>query len=366
MNTKEQFMRILQRSCSRLAVVLAVSTWVALSSCGSEKVQEAAPVVRPVKTVVVGGLTGGEVTYPGTVQAAQRMEMSFRVDGPLIELSVREGEQVAKGQVLARIDPRDYQIAVDKARAEFTRAEAELKRYQTLYERDAVPLADLELRQSQRDVARAQLDDAELNRDYTYLRAPFAGQIGERYVENFEEVQAKQAVLSLHDVSGLEVVLDVPEAYRAQFNPDHPQVTLTVSFPVAEGREFEATLKEFSASADARTQTYKATLTLPRPEGVSIQPGMTAEVHARVSGERAATAAEFVVPSIALFAGDAGEQIVWVVDPADNTVHRREVQAGEVTGEGSIRITSGLSAGERIVVTGVNQLREGQEVRVTD
>jgi multidrug efflux system membrane fusion protein len=360
-------MRISQMVRGLGALALVALMAVTFAGCGAEEVQEAAPVVRPVKTLVVGGLVGGEVTYPGTVQAAQRMELSFRVDGPLIELPIKEGQQVKKGQVLGRIDPRDFQIAVDRARAEFTKAEADLKRYQTLYERDAVPLADLELRQSQRDVARAHLDDAELNLDYTNLRAPFTGQIGERYVENFEDVQAKQAVLSLHDVSGIEIVVDVPEAYRAQFNPDRPAADLSVSFPVAPDREFEVALKEFSASADARTQTYKATLSLPQPEGVSIQPGMTAEVHARLKETPAAARPnEFVVPSLAVFAGDSGEQLVWVVDPADNTVHRREVQAGEVTGDGNIHVTSGLEAGQRIVVTGVNQLHQGQEVRVTE
>jgi hypothetical protein len=102
---KEQFMRVFKRFRGLGALALVALTTVTLAGCGAEEKQEAAPVVRPVKTLIVGGFAGGEVTYPGTVQAAQRMELSFRVDGPLIELPIKEGQQVTTRSPSTRPKP---------------------------------------------------------------------------------------------------------------------------------------------------------------------------------------------------------------------------------------------------------------------
>jgi multidrug efflux pump subunit AcrA (membrane-fusion protein) len=95
---------------------------------------------------------------------------------------------------------------------------------------------------------------------------------------------------------------------------------------------------------------------------------MTATVHGRRTAPEteAAPSGEFVVPSSAVFAGDEGKQYVWVVDPADNTIAQRGVTLGEVTGTGSVKVLSGLSAGDRIATAGVTQLREGVKIRPTE
>ena len=162
--------------------------FIIMESCGDGEVEKKEPVTRPVKTMIVGGGVSGVRSLPGSVQAANRVEMSFRVGGPLIDFPVKEGEKVNKGKLLARIDPRDYQIAVDKAKAEFAKADADYKRYQQLYEKEAVALADLELRQAQRDVAKANLDNADANLKDTSLYAPFKGEIGETYFEKGEDI----------------------------------------------------------------------------------------------------------------------------------------------------------------------------------
>ena len=350
-------------------IVLAALLGAALG-CGGEQVVEKPDPVRPLKTLVVGGLLTGERVFPGTVQAAQRAELSFRVGGQLIARPASNGDVVAKGTLLARIDPRDYQIAVDEAQATFDKADADLRRYRRLYENNAVPLADLELRRSERDVARAKLDNAQLNLDYTYLRAPFNGEIGETYVENREDVRAKEPVMSLHDVTAIEVDVNVPEAYRAQFDRSEDsaaQVEIVARFEFAPDREFPLELKEFASSADRLTQTFKATFIMGQPEGVNVQPGMTSQVHFRAKVDASVSSADgYIVPARAVFVGDAGENLVWIVDEGSMTVSSRQVEVGEVTGTGSIWVTEGLNAGDRIAVVAVNHLRDGMKVRLMD
>jgi len=180
-----------------LALALAaVFGW----GCGQEVEQSAPSVVRPVKTMVIGGSLAGRLSFPGRVQGARRVELSFRVRGRLAELPILEGQNVNEGDLIGRLDPTDYQIAVQEAQATYIRAAADFERYQRLYEKDAVPLSDLDRFRAQRDVAKARLDQAQTNLRYTSLRAPFGGRLGEKYVENFEDVRANQPIVSLHDI----------------------------------------------------------------------------------------------------------------------------------------------------------------------
>jgi len=349
---------------SVLFISMLSALFIIMASCGDGEVKKKKPVVRPVKTMVVGAGVSGARSLPGIVQAANRVEMSFRVGGPLIAFPVKEGEKVKKGQLLARIDPRDYQIGVDKAKAEFAKADADYKRYQQLYEKEAVALADLELRQAQRDVTKSQLDDANANLTDTYLRAPFHGEIGETYFESGEDIKAKDPVLGLHGTDVIEIVVNVPESIKARFDPNlTTKRRITAKFSFVPDREFDLLLTEFSAAADPQTQTYKTTLSMPQPEGVNIQPGMTAEVHVYApKSEESQPKSEFVVPAVAILTGDDETSSVWLVDQTEMMVHRKDVTVGAVTGTSDITILNGLSVGDRIVIAGVTTLRDSMKV----
>lgn len=337
----------------------------ALTGCGKEPQQEAAPAVRPVKTMIVGGDVGGTRVLPARVEAGQRASLSFRVGGPLVELPIEKGQSVEKGQLVARIDPRDYQIAVNEARANFTKAEADFKRYQSLYERNAVSLADLDVRRSQYDVTKSKLEEAEANLSDTGLVAPFSGNITERYVENFQTVQPKQEIAALQNFETLDVIVDAPEQIIATARRTEEGTDLVARFDVAKEREFPLTFREVAAQADPKTQTYEVRFSMKSPEGINILSGMTAEVVIRTQ-KAATTDSVFAVPSSAVFAADEdGQSSVWVVGD-DLTVHRRVVQLGSVTGTGSVQITEGLRAGERIAVAAASQLREGMKIRLLD
>ena len=349
---------------SVLFISMLSALFIIMVSCGDGEVEKKESVVRPVKTMVVGEGISGARSLPGIVQAANRVEMSFRVGGPLITFPVKEGEKVKKGQLLARIDPRDYQIGVDKAKAEFAKADADYKRYQQLYEKEAVALADLELRQAQRDVAKSLLDDANASLADTYLRAPFKGEIGETYFETGEDVKTKEPVLGLHGTDVVEVVVNVPEAYKALIDPNLTKKRrITAKFSFVPDREFDLLLTEFSAAADPRTQTYKTTLSMPQPEGVNIQPGMTAEVQVyALPSDKDQSESEFVVPAFAVLTGDDESKFIWVVDQTEMIVYRKNVVVGTMTGASDITILNGLSAGDRIVIAGASTLRDSMKV----
>ena len=347
-------------SALRLAAALALM--IILGSCGGEEKDETpVQVIRPVKTIILGGGQGVGRSFPGKVQGSQRVNLSFRVRGPLIEFPVNEGDEVKKGQLLARLDPRDYQIAYDEAYAQFVEAQADYKRYKDLYERNAVPVADLDVRRAKRDTAKAKLDYAKANIDYTYLKAPFSGYVGAKFVENYQEVNSFDQILSLQDLSKVEIVIDLPENILASTKAEEV-VGLYATFQSAPGENFPLAIKEVSAQADARTQTYRATLTMDQPDIIRVLPGMTAQVHYEGKANNIGNGNYFIIPAVAVVTGDGPDQYVWVVDQNDMTVHKRVVKVGAVTGQNEIEILGGLNAGEMIAVTGITQLKEGMQV----
>jgi RND family efflux transporter MFP subunit len=346
-------MRLVKGKCIVWASLLA------LAACSRQPATEEVELVRPVKTLVVGGTAARPTSYPARVEAVSQVNLSFRVGGPLLTFPALEGQLVREGELLARIDPRDFQIRLDAAKADFDRADADLRRFSALYEKEAVSQAQLDQASAARDVARARLDDAEANLRDTSLRAPYRGLVAERFVENFEEVRPGQPVLSLIDVTQVKIVVDAPEAVLAQVS--RPQVgRISARFDTAPQREFELRLREVATQADPRTQTYRVTFQMPQPEGVNVLPGMTATVTRYPSAESAAT---LVVPAVAVFADVSGSSHVWTVDTQAMTVSSRAVTTGELAGSDSILITAGLEPGERVAVTGVSQLREGMKVR---
>jgi RND family efflux transporter MFP subunit len=340
--------------------IVAIGVLVALSGCGRKEILEREPVVRAVKVMTVGGGIAQSRSFPGRVEASDQVDLSFRVDGPLIKLPVLEGDFVKRGQLVARIDPRDYRIRLDAARAEVERTDADFRRYSVLYEKDAVSKAQLDQALAARNVARAQEEDAAANLDDTYLRVPFSGRIAETFVENFQDVKAKEPILSLINVSQVEIVVDVPENLVARFKEIQRDSRFAARFDAAPGREFETRVSEVATQADPRTQSFRVTFTLPQPEGVNVLPGMTATVTRNPpTGEDI----EIVVPAIAIFADAAGSPHVWIVDRDNGTVERRSVRTGDLSETDSIVVLEGLVPGEDIAVSAVSQLRDGMTVR---
>jgi multidrug efflux pump subunit AcrA (membrane-fusion protein) len=188
----------------KILFMAAVATLFVVVLSGCEKKEEAIPreVVRPVKVMTVAGSTGNiPLTFPGRTRANQRVELSFKVPGPLVELPVEEGQEVKKGTLLARILPRDFKINLDSAKATAVNADRQYDRYKELYVRKQVSKADFDQYKAAREVAAAKLEDAQNALKDTYLTAPFDGIVAKRHVQNFEEVQAKQPILFFQDNS---------------------------------------------------------------------------------------------------------------------------------------------------------------------
>jgi RND family efflux transporter MFP subunit len=338
---------------------VAFAALVLLAGCQQAPPPETAEFSRPAEILEVGGgaQTSG-LRFPGRVRAVQRAELAFNVPGQIIELPVKEGQKLAAGDLIARLDPANFEVRLASARAEFDKARTDYERVRKIWEQSqAVAEAEVDQKRTAMEVARASFDTARKDLEDTRLTAPFDGTVTRRHVENFSNVQAKQAVVSLQNPQDLEIVINVPE--RVVRN-EPSRVNGYASFEGMPDLRIPVTLKAFSAEADPQTQTYEAVLGLDKPSGMTILPGMSAEVFAQGGAGEADTA--LAIPLKAVFAGPDGRPHVWVVDPDSARVSQRAIETGAVQG-GDILVSAGLSAGERIVTAGVSQLREGMLVR---
>ena len=347
----------------------AIAVWAGAIALGcGEEPARAAPVAQPVKILTVSG-AGGSVSleFPGVISPSQNAEPAFEVPGKIVEYPVDEGQAIDEGAVIARLDPRDFEAEVDKVRANLKKAETDFKRYKTLYDKGVSPLTDVERAQRFYEVAEANLRTAEKALEDSVLRAPFAGTVAKKLVDDFQNVQAKQPIVILQDESTLQIDVNVPESDFARMTPGltieernrraRPRVSVS-SIP---GRSFPARIKEFSTTADPVSRTFKATFAFARPGDVTVRPGMTAKITLALSGALAPTGS-VSIPARAVLTDETGEAFVWVVDPETMTVKRTPVVTGGLSGE-NIGIQSGLAGGEQIATSGVHQLRDGMPVR---
>ena len=351
-------------------VAMATSTSLLFLTLGCEEQPVSTdPVVRPVKIMVIGGQTASHIfQYPGKISPAQESYMAFEVPGRITSFPVKEGQAVRKGTILAKLDPRDFQADYDAELARLRQSKAEYQRYAALYEARNTSLSDLQIKQRTFEVQKATARQAKKALNDTKLVAPFSGRVAKKIVKDFQNVQAKEQVLILHDNSSLEVLINIPERDWIHINPGLRMKDITTStkptFEITSipNRRFPAWVKELATTADPETRTFEVTFGFDPPRDVTIFPGMTARVTLTPQGNGRSRRG-FVIPSSAIASDDGGGAYVWRVNPESMTVQRQPITVGNFSGKNQIEVKAGLATGHWIAVTGVHHLREGMIVR---
>lgn len=346
--------------------LLILITTLLLSAC-----EEPAPPVevssRPVKTLVAGGSADLDTrSFPASVDAIKSADISFRVPGKLEKMEVREGDEVKQGQLLASLDPVDFNIALNDRKASFETAKANYDRAKQLVEQGAISRVDHDNIRAQFFTAEAALKEAEQNLEYTHLTANFDGYIAKRYVENFEQVLKSQTIFSLQDVSELKLVIDVPENLMILINRqrDTGDRKVIARFNNIPGVDFELDFLEVATKADPSSKTFRATFIMPNPPNHNVLPGMTATVIGEMFPEESTTDETVTLPVAAVISDTSKNPVVWVVDEKTMTVSPKPVTTGLMSGD-SIQV-KGLTKGERVVIAGAAFLRENMKVTLLE
>ncbi len=306
--------------------------------------------------------------FPGSLRAAKRAELAFRVASVLQEMNAIEGLRVKKGALLARLDPTDYQLQLQDRQATFDNARNNFERGKQLVGDGNISRTNFDRMEASFKTSQAALNLAKQELEYTELRAPFDGRIASREAENFEEVLAKQTVIHFQNDDFLDVLIDVPESLVRSIrlsSEEDESVASTRVIAVAEfeGRpeqQFELTFKEIATRADAQTQTFRVTMIMDGPDDLRVLPGMTVNVELDLSRVVETDTSKWV-PTNAVVADSGLDATVWLLDDQSMTVSSHPVSIGRISGS-KIEITSGLIGGEEIVSVGAVYLAEGMAV----
>lgn len=357
--------------CSLLLLML-------LGSCAKEETVE---IARPVRAIQVKDFyeEDSQVIFPGTLRAFKRADLSFRVDGIVLKRDITVGQKAKKDDILIRLDPREYEIALQKAKGKVESTQAQLDfasrdydRMKKIYETDpgaiSASLLDRKKENSNQlkadlTVAQSDLDKALDDLSYTNLKAPFDGIIAAIYVENHEQIRAKQAVMRFLDIFEREMEINVPEKLINALLEGRERLAFTVYLDAFPGKAFPAAIKEIGTEASSTTQTYAVILTLQEvPAEISLLAGMSGRAVLQVpKGSKPQHA--FKVPKSAVFTENLNKFYVWVVDPKTNTVQKKSVVLDQKSRGDFALILEGVSAGDWVVTAGTSFLSEGQKVK---
>lgn len=345
----------------RLPLICCLS--LVLSACGEDDVVSPEPVLRPVRTMIVTSPdTGKSREFTAVVDAARKADLSFKVSGEIVKVFVKQGDEIKSGKVLAKLDDTDINIQLDEAQSSFEKAQADYTRAKKLIQSNTISKADFDQVKANFNSAGAVLKGVENSLAYTELKAPFSGVVARKYVENFEEVNAKQPVFALHDLSKVHLKIDIPESIMVQARPDNPP-KLTAYFEAIPDATFPLSIGEVSTAPDEATKTYEVTLIMKRQKNRNILPGMTA----RVVAERTLAEsfdANFYLPASVVLKDSQGHYVFTVADNDNGTgtVHRTEVTIGEISQLG-IEIFNGVREGEQVLTAGMSKVSDGMQVR---
>ena len=359
----------MKKSAAVATVALVLAGVLAYSLTGRAKPEDKLQNVRPVRALKIESGTVKDVSvYSGEIRPRFETPMAFRVPGRIAQRHVDVGTAVKKGQLVATLDPTDYQLSVQSLNAQVASAEAdfrfqtsELARGTELLKKGFISQTDYDRRRNIFEEAKAKLDQAHATlaqtqnqSEYTSLRALSDGVVTSVDAETGQVVTAGQTVMRIARLEEKEAVIHVPENRLADVRTAS---SLRVALWAEPGKSYRGRLREISPSADPVTRTYIGKVTILDPDQ-AVQIGMTASVTIdRDAGDRAQQ-----LPLTALVERD-NQTFVWVVDPATSTVALTPVKIGTFRGNW-ISVVDGLKDGELVVTAGVHKLFPHQQVTI--
>ena len=339
----------------RIYLILTGISLILLSSC-AQRAREA----KGHQTVKIDTIVSADkqtfLQFPGKVKAAQDISLAFRVSGTISKIHVKDGARVQEGQLLAELDPTDYQVQLDATEAEYQQIKAEAERVMALYkDNGTTPNANDKAVYGLKQIT-AKYKHHKDQLAYTQLYAPFNGYVQKRLFEAHETIGAGMPVLSMISSGTPEVEINLPAAEyirRDQFDNYH------CTFDIYPGETYPLKLISVTPKANAN-QLYTMRLQVVPGTRAIPSPGMNTMVTILCRTEQENTLS---VPTGAILQKE-GKAYVFVFHPSSNTVHRQEVSILRLLNNGHSLITSRqLQPGEQIVSSGVHHIEDGEIVK---
>ena len=355
--------------------ILPLCALLILCHCkGKEEPKE--EILRPVKYQVVGTSDAQKIrTFSGFAKAGNEIELSFRSSGVIVRVNVRTGQKVRKGDLIARLDNVEANLAYEKsvsalssAESDMNTAKTELERIKSLYEKNTVSLSDYESAKNMYQNALAQFESAKRNKsiqqtqvNYGYIYAPSEGIIADTNGKVNERVQAGHVFATLNAGDKMKIEIGLPENV---INKAQLGMKTEISFTALNGKKFEGNVIEISPVVVENAATFPVDVEIV-DASADIKPGMAANVTFNFGNEETTAGNTLIIPIKAV--GEDGDgNFVFIIESEDGKTgkaKKQHVQIGELT-SGGFEITNGLTEGQFIATAGLQTLLDGQKVRL--
>ena len=319
----------------------------------AEKMAAGSSERLPVNVVLLGVVPTtieDRINLPGVIEPWEQLTVLSKIHGTVIKVEVREGETVSKGQVLARIDPDDFRIAVDSAKASFELASANYKRLDSLFEQEIIAKVEIDKLEAQVKTSKAALENAELMLSRCTIKAPISGVIRRLDATEGLLLSVSDPVAEILQVDRVKAVVGIPESDVALVR-NIKEVDLTIQ--ALDNREVVGKHHFLAGSPESGARLYRLELAIDNKDNL-IMPGMffRAKLVKRVIKDTVA------VPLFTVIKRE-DQQFVFVEE--DGVAKKLPVELG-IMEDWRVQITKGLSPGSRVVVEGHRDIDHGHKL----
>ncbi|WP_078059185.1 efflux RND transporter periplasmic adaptor subunit [Tropicimonas marinistellae] len=342
--------------------VVAIAALAALAAIAQQEMDPDTPAAIALKPVKLMLVEADQSTlnrqFFGKVAARRTVDLAFQVGGQIQEFPVIEGASIGEDGLVAQLDLRPFELALQQAQLQKEQADRTVDRLNKL-KGSTVGQVAIDDAVTSANLAEIALENAEIALDDATLHAPFDALVASRSVENFTTISAGTPVVRLHDMSEIRVEVDVPEVLVQKADLAE-NVDVRAKFPFSD-ELYPLEIRELTAETSAIGQTYRATFGMQPPKGFSVLPGSSVTVFATLQQHSMG----IVIPASAVGIAPDGTTYVYVFEPkgaAEGNLTRRIVTVTP-TDDGEVRATSGLTPGEEIVLAGVTALSDDMKVR---
>lgn len=338
-----------------LIIVLAVfivDKFSAIKAAQEAAIKQERPPVNTVVMKVAPATISNTINLPGSIEPWTSLELVSKISGSIEEVMVREGDAVKEGDVIARIEADDYRIAFERAQAAYKLAKADFERDQKVFAEGVIPPAELDMRKTNMQTAKSDLENARLMYDRCTIKAPMNGVVRRLDAKVGLYLGIGDPIGRILQIDRVKAVIGIPES---DITAVRTLDEIAITIQALDDRKINGRRHFVSTSPETAARLYRLELEVDNP-GHEILPGM----FVRATIVKQSRDHALSIPFYSIISRN-DEQFIYVEQ--EGSVKKRNVKTG-IMEKWMVEITDGLSEGERVVVEGHRDVEDGQKVKV--
>lgn len=340
-----------------LKPLLSICTMLIIVSCADNGVKKESNNLIITAVPATNMATAKQREFSFISQPFRTSDLSFRVGGPITNFDLYVGAHYKKGDIIAQIDSRDFQLRKEQAQSKYRQAKSEFSRIEVLYKKDNISASVFEKANAEYILAKTTFETRTNELNDTKLIAPFDGYVGEVFIEKYQDAKATQPIISFIDIEQLKIEFYTTQeiAFNSQ-NLEH----ININFDTTPHLTHNAKIAAVSKSATRNNLSYLFTAILPNRDNIFLA-GMSGK--ASFSDNESS---HIEIPQSALCNNPNDDEYVWIVNSQTQTVSKRAVKIGDILANGNISIINGLKAGELVATSGLRFLSNGTAIKIVE